>query len=88
MRVRRSGYRHDLSRQVEPALGSEEAEELRSARPDERLGELADLQEVLSALTAVFGFSTEQVALAAQSKRAARGGFERRLWLDEVISPT
>lgn len=70
-----------------PALISklaEEAEELRHAEPDDRLGELADLHEVLSALTEALGFSGEQVREAARRKRAERGGFSHRLWLDEV----
>ncbi|WP_248965776.1 nucleoside triphosphate pyrophosphohydrolase [Sphaerisporangium perillae] len=65
---------------------AEEAEELRQAEPDDRLGELADIYEVLAALTASLGFSDEQVQEAARHKRAKRGGFSRRLWLDEVTS--
>ncbi|GII34136.1 nucleoside triphosphate pyrophosphohydrolase [Planotetraspora mira] len=72
-----------------PALTAklaEEAEELRQAGPDDRLGELADLYEVLAALAGTFGFSDEQVQEAAHHKRAQRGGFSRRLWLDKVTS--
>ncbi|WP_432929190.1 nucleoside triphosphate pyrophosphohydrolase [Microbispora sp. CA-135349] len=70
-----------------PALTAklaEEAEELRQAGPGDRLGELADIYEVLAALTETLGFSDEQVQEAARHKRAERGGFSRRLWLDEV----
>ncbi|MET8049065.1 nucleoside triphosphate pyrophosphohydrolase [Streptosporangium sp. NPDC005286] len=70
-----------------PALTAklaEEAEELRQAGPDDRLGELADIHEVLMALTEVLGFSGEQVREAARRKRTERGGFSHRLWLDEV----
>ncbi|GHH64845.1 phosphoribosyl-ATP pyrophosphohydrolase [Streptosporangium violaceochromogenes] len=73
-----------------PALTAklaEEAEELRRAGPGDRLGELADIYEVLAALTATLGFSGGQVREAARRKRAERGGFSRRLWLDEVTSP-
>lgn len=72
---------------VVPALIAklgEEAEELRTAGHGDRLGELADLREVLLALTIALGFSEEQVDDAAARKRAARGGFDRRLWLQEV----
>jgi predicted house-cleaning noncanonical NTP pyrophosphatase (MazG superfamily) len=72
---------------VVPALITklaEEAEELRTAGSGDRLGELADLREVLSALTTALGFSHEQVYKAAEQKRDARGGFDRRLWLEEV----
>ncbi|MGV9323707.1 nucleoside triphosphate pyrophosphohydrolase [Streptosporangium sandarakinum] len=76
-------------REVIPALTAklaEEAEELRQAGPGDRLGELADIHEVLAVLTETLGFSEEEVREAAHRKRAARGGFSRRLWLDEVTS--
>lgn len=63
---------------------AEESQELRDSTPEERLGELADLHEVLAALAAAFGFSQQQVVAAARDKRTARGGFTRRLWLDQV----
>lgn len=72
-----------------PALTAklaEEAEELREAGPGDRLGELADIYEVLAALTRTLGFSDEQVQEAARHKRDRRGGFSRRLWLDAVTS--
>jgi predicted house-cleaning noncanonical NTP pyrophosphatase (MazG superfamily) len=62
----------------------EEADELGSAAVDERLSELADVREVLSAVTVALGFSEEEVDAAAARKRAERGGFGRRLWLGEV----
>ncbi|MFF0306929.1 phosphoribosyl-ATP pyrophosphohydrolase [Streptosporangium sp. NPDC004379] len=62
----------------------EEADELRQAGPDERLGELADIYEVLAALTGALGLSEEQIREAARRKQTERGGFSRRLWLDEV----
>jgi predicted house-cleaning noncanonical NTP pyrophosphatase (MazG superfamily) len=65
----------------------EETEEVASAEPNARLGELADVREVLAALTIAFGFTEAEVDEAAASKRAERGGFARRLWLDEVLIP-
>ncbi|MBB4917735.1 nucleoside triphosphate pyrophosphohydrolase [Streptosporangium saharense] len=85
-----AGVRVLDEREVVPALVAklaEEAEELRQAGPDDRLGELADLHEVLAALAGALGFSDEQVREAARRKRTERGGFGRRLWLDEVTSP-
>lgn len=73
--------------ELAPALTAklaEEAEELRHAGPDDRLEELADIHEVVTALTEALGFSTEQVQEAARRKRVERGGFRHRLWLDEV----
>ncbi|SDS98927.1 nucleoside triphosphate pyrophosphohydrolase [Actinoplanes derwentensis] len=65
----------------------EEAEEVASAEPGERLGELADIREVVAALTVALGFTEAEVDEAAAAKRAQRGGFTRRLWLDEVLVP-
>ncbi|MEO3875897.1 nucleoside triphosphate pyrophosphohydrolase [Nonomuraea sp. B12E4] len=72
-----------------PALTAklvEETEELRQAESDDRLGELADIHEVLAALTATLGFSDEEVQAAAHHKRMKRGGFTLRLWLEEVTA--
>ncbi|MFI7577454.1 phosphoribosyl-ATP pyrophosphohydrolase [Micromonospora sp. NPDC049497] len=62
----------------------EEATELGLAEPEERLEELADVHEVLSALTTAYGFTEEDVTRAAREKKAARGGFSERVWLEEV----
>jgi hypothetical protein len=61
----------------------EEAQELSLAAPEERLGELADLREVLTSRMEALGYSEAEVDEAATRKRAKRGGFVRRLWLDE-----
>ncbi|SCL41683.1 Predicted house-cleaning noncanonical NTP pyrophosphatase, all-alpha NTP-PPase (MazG) superfamily [Micromonospora pallida] len=65
----------------------EEAEELGSAGAAEVLGELADLHEVLAALTAALGFTAAEVEAAAARKRAERGGFTERLWLESTTRP-
>jgi predicted house-cleaning noncanonical NTP pyrophosphatase (MazG superfamily) len=73
--------------EVLPALIAklhEEADELGLAEPADRLDELADVYEVLAALTTTLGFTENQVAEAATIKRNARGGFTHHLWLDEV----
>jgi predicted house-cleaning noncanonical NTP pyrophosphatase (MazG superfamily) len=63
---------------------AEEAQELRAAAPGERLGELADLQEVVRALAADAGHTLEEVISAASAKSAKRGGFDKRIWLEEA----
>lgn len=63
---------------------SEEAAELLGAAPEERMGELADLYEVITALTAALGYTWDDLQSAAAKKREARGGFEQRLWLEAV----
>jgi predicted house-cleaning noncanonical NTP pyrophosphatase (MazG superfamily) len=73
--------------EVLPALIAklhEEADELASAEPETRLDELADVYEVVAALTSTLGFTDVQVAEAATAKRVARGGFTRQYWLDGV----
>ncbi len=68
----------------------EEAEELRVADHDARLGELADVWEVLASLVSVLGLSEEQVRGAASRKRAERGGFDQRpqvRWWHQQLGP-
>jgi predicted house-cleaning noncanonical NTP pyrophosphatase (MazG superfamily) len=59
----------------------EEAQEVEQAAPNDLLTELADLQEVIAALMAVYGISPEQVSTVQCSRRVERGGFEQRLKL-------
>ena len=59
----------------------EEAAELRAASPDEVLGELADVHEVLLALARVHGLTPSDIERAAAEKRSARGGFNGGLFL-------
>ena len=60
----------------------EEAQELKDARPEQRLEEAADVYEVLRGLCSALGFSMDDVAKAATVKREERGGFEQRVWLE------
>ncbi|MFD9961404.1 phosphoribosyl-ATP pyrophosphohydrolase [Amycolatopsis sp. NPDC058986] len=66
----------------------EELAELREARGAERVNELADVFEVLSALIDTMGSSLVDVAEAAARKRAERGGFNDRVWLEKVVRNT
>jgi predicted house-cleaning noncanonical NTP pyrophosphatase (MazG superfamily) len=59
----------------------EEAREAHQAAPGDLVTELADLQEVIAALMAVYGISPEQVSTVQSSRRVERGGFEQRLKL-------
>lgn len=65
-------------------LGEEALELAAASTEQERLGELADLQEVLNALAESHGFTPRQVAEAAAKKRQARGGFGQRLFLEST----
>ena len=72
--------------EYEPALLSkllEESQELAAAvSRQECLEEAADVYEVLAAIAALKGFSLAEVAAAAEQKRAERGGFQQKTWLD------
>jgi predicted house-cleaning noncanonical NTP pyrophosphatase (MazG superfamily) len=60
----------------------EEVEELRSAGPEDRLEEAADLYEVLLAIVAQLDCDAETLAAVAARKRETRGAFAQRLWLE------
>jgi predicted house-cleaning noncanonical NTP pyrophosphatase (MazG superfamily) len=60
----------------------EEVTELAEAAPAERLEEAADVYEVLLALLAESGLGADDLIRAAEQKRAERGGFSGRVWLE------
>ena len=47
-------------------------------------GELADVLEVLRALTVTAGMSWPQLLALAEDKRSQRGGFGRRIFLESA----
>jgi predicted house-cleaning noncanonical NTP pyrophosphatase (MazG superfamily) len=62
----------------------EEAQEASHATADNLPGELADVLEVLRALTVTAGMSWPQLLALAEDKRSRRGGFGRRIFLESV----
>ncbi|GAA5044617.1 putative house-cleaning noncanonical NTP pyrophosphatase (MazG superfamily) [Thermocatellispora tengchongensis] len=60
----------------------EEAAELAAASGEEVAGEIADVFEVLRALARVHGHDWRHVEKVAEAKRAERGAFEDRIYLD------
>lgn len=60
----------------------EEVEELRSADPEDRLEEAADVYEVLLAIVDRLDCDVEALGAAAARKRETRGAFTQRLWLE------
>ena len=62
----------------------EEAREAQEAAPEQLLSELADVLEVLRALAAAHGASWEDIESEAARKRAERGGFDQRIFLQYV----
>src|SRR5258706_11545051 len=66
----------------------EEAAEARAAASSaELIDELADIAEVTRALMALHDVTAETVEVARLKKRAARGGFDGRVWNAAVSAP-
>jgi predicted house-cleaning noncanonical NTP pyrophosphatase (MazG superfamily) len=59
----------------------EEAEEAATAGDDTLLDELADVYELVVTIARLAGITDEDIVRHADEKRAARGGFDRRIWL-------
>ncbi|SMC62190.1 nucleoside triphosphate pyrophosphohydrolase [Papillibacter cinnamivorans] len=59
-------------------------EELAEYHQDQNIEELADLLEVVRAAAIARGYSIVQLEDICQKKRIARGGFEKRILLQEV----
>ena len=65
---------------------SEELEEVRNASSSEEIKkELADKVELIRAMAEFNGFAFQDVINEADSKKAKRGGFEKRILLEKVI---
>lgn len=62
----------------------EEAQEASHATACDLPGELADVLEVLRALTVIAGISWPQLLALAEDKCSRRGGFGRRIYLESV----
>jgi predicted house-cleaning noncanonical NTP pyrophosphatase (MazG superfamily) len=63
---------------------TEEANEAHQASPDQLAGELADILEVLQAIAQAHGLPWDHVFTTAATKRAARGAFDGRIFLESV----
>ena len=59
-------------------------EELAEYHKDQTIEELADLLEVIRAVTVARGYSLEDLERVRAEKAAERGGFEKRILLKEV----
>ena len=63
----------------------EEYQEVLEASGDERCEELADVIEVIRALAKLENSSLEDIIKIADEKRAKRGGFDNRIFLEKVV---
>lgn len=60
----------------------EESKELQESGGD--IGERADIGEVLRAIDAIFGLDSDAIELERTKKSNKRGGFEKRIFLENV----
>lgn len=74
-----AGYRQALLDKL-----AEEAAEAAQASTEDLPGELADVLEVLRALTTAAGMPWEQFLALADDKRNRRGGFTGKIFLESV----
>ena len=65
----------------------EESRELNFSNPDELVGELADIQEVLDAIAAVSHITKAAIAEKQAKKRAKAGGFADGIFVEQVAVP-
>ena len=60
-------------------------EELAEYHEEQNIEELADLMEVIRAAAVARGYTVEELERVRAEKAAKRGGFEKKLFLREVI---
>ena len=67
------------------AIDAKLDEELAEYHREQNIEELADLMEVIRAAAVARGYSAEELERVRDEKAAKRGGFEKKLFLIEVI---
>lgn len=67
------------------ALDNKLNEELAEYQQSKSLEELADLLEVMGAVVKARGYTWDDLTRVRKEKRALRGGFDKRIFLKEVI---
>lgn len=70
--------------ELETKLNEEYHEVLGTTTSEERIEELADMLEIISALATIEGKSLDDVVEVAKKKSLKRGGFEKRIFLEKV----
>ena len=74
-------YKNELEKKL-----LEEYNEVLESSGKDRLEELADMLEVITYLATLENSSLEQVRKIAKQKRLKRGGFDKKIYLEKVIS--
>jgi predicted house-cleaning noncanonical NTP pyrophosphatase (MazG superfamily) len=76
-------YCAELEKKFQEELG----EYLAAKTPEARLEEMADIFEVITALNAAEGRPIDHVIKVQKRKRAERGGFSEKIFLESVEEP-
>ena len=71
--------------ELEKKLYEEYNEVLNTKSTEDRIEELADMVEIISALAVVENKSLDDVIECAKKKSIKRGGFEKKIYLEKVI---
>lgn len=70
--------------ELEKKLYEEYKEVLNSTTSEERIEELADMLEVIISLAKLENKKLEDIVEVAKSKRLKRGGFDKKIYLEDV----
>lgn len=71
--------------ELERKLFEEYNEVINSKNKEERIEELADMLEVMIALSNIEGKSLEDIVETANVKRLKKGGFSKKIYLEKAI---
>lgn len=72
--------------ELEKKLYEEYEEMLKTETSQERIEELADIIEIVASLAKLEGKTLEDVMVVAKEKTRKRGGFDKKIFLERVIS--
>lgn len=75
----------EYKQELEKKLYEEYNEVLSAHVSDERIEELADMLEIISALAKLENKSLDDVIRIAKNKKENRGGFDKKIFLEKVI---
>lgn len=75
----------EYKKELEKKLYEEYLEVLDTKTQEERIEELADMLEIISALATIENKTLEDIIEVANYKKNKRGGFEEKIYLEKVI---
>ena len=75
---------YDYKKELEKKLYEEYNEVLNTSTSEERIEELADMLEIISALAKIENKSLDDVIKTADVKASKRGKFDKKIYLEKV----